>query len=93
MKGYTYILECSDGSFYTGSTCNIELRLLQHQNGEGANYTKKRLPVELKYIEEFQNIDDAFYREKQLQGWSHKKKKALIDGKDNLLIELSKGKK
>ena len=93
MKGYTYILECSDGSFYTGSTSNIELRLLQHQNGEGANYTKKRLPVELKYIEEFQNIDDAFYREKQLQGWSHKKKKALIDGKDNLLIELSKGKK
>ena len=93
MKGYTYILECSDGSFYTGSTSNIELRLLQHQNGEGANYTKKRLPVELKYIEEFQNIDDAFYREKQLQGWSHKQKKALIDGKDNLLIELSKGKK
>ena len=93
MKGYTYILECSDGSFYTGSTSNIELRLLQHQNGEGANYTKKRLPVELKYIEEFQNIDDAFYREKQIQGWNHKKKKALIDGKDNLLIELSKGKK
>ena len=40
MKGYMYILECSDGSYYTGSTNNLELRLLQHQNGEGANHTK-----------------------------------------------------
>lgn len=93
MKGYIYILECSDGSFYTGSTNNIELRLQQHQNGEGANYTKKRLPVELKYFEEFQNIDDAFYREKQIQGWSHKKKKTLINGNTDLLVKLSKGKK
>ena len=90
MKGYTYILECSDGSFYTGSTSNLELRLLQHQNGEGSNYTKKRLPIKLIYFEEFMNIDDAFYREKQIQGWSHKKKEALINGKTNLLPELSK---
>ena len=82
MKGYTYILECSDGSFYTGSTSNLELRLLQHQNGEGSNYTKKRLPIKLIYFEEFQNIDEAFYREKQIQGWSHKKKEALINGKN-----------
>ena len=93
MKGYTYILECSDGSFYTGSTSNLELRLLQHQNGEGSNYTKKRLPIKLIYFEEFMNIDDAFYREKQIQGWSHKKKEALINGKTNLLPELSKSNK
>ncbi len=93
MKGYTYILECSDGSYYTGSTNNLEYRLLQHQNGEGANYTKKRLPVKLIYFEEFQNIDDAFYREKQIQGWSHKKKEALIKGKIEQLSELSKPKK
>ena len=93
MKGYTYILECSDGSFYTGSTSNLELRILQHQSGEGSNYTKKRLPVKLIYFEEFQNIDDAFYREKQVQGWSHKKKEALIKGKTELLSELSKSKK
>ena len=54
MKGYVYILECSDGSFYTGSTNNIELRLAQHQTGEGANYTKKHLPVKLVFVEEFQ---------------------------------------
>ncbi|MES2762596.1 MAG: GIY-YIG nuclease family protein [Bacteroidota bacterium] len=40
MKGYMYIVECSDGSYYTGSTNNLELRLQQHQNGDGANHTK-----------------------------------------------------
>ena len=74
MKGYMYILECSDDTFYTGSTKNLERRLQQHQNGEGANYTSKRLPVKLVYFEEYQRIDEAFYREKQVQGWSRKKK-------------------
>lgn len=45
-----YILECSDKSFYVGSTIDLERRLAQHQNGEGANYTKNRLPVELIYV-------------------------------------------
>lgn len=73
-KGYTYILKCADGSFYTGSTEYLQLRIQQHQNGEGANYTEKRRPVKLVYFEEFYRIDKAFYREKQVQGWSHKKK-------------------
>ncbi|GAA4045496.1 hypothetical protein GCM10022388_08600 [Flavobacterium chungnamense] len=68
MKGYMYILLCSDGSYYTGSTNDLERRLAQHQNGEGANHTKKRLPVSLLYYEEYQRIDEAFYREKQVQG-------------------------
>ena len=80
MKGYMYILECSDGSYYTGSTKDLEIRLAQHQAGEGANHTKKRLPVKLVYYEEYQRIDDAFYREKQVQGWSRKKKEAMING-------------
>ncbi len=41
MDGYVYILKCCDGSYYTGSTRNLKVRLWQHQNGEGANYTKK----------------------------------------------------
>ncbi len=73
-----YILECVDGSYYTGSTIDLGKRLLEHSNGEGANHTKKRLPVELIYFEEFERIDLAFYREKQIQGWSRKKKEALI---------------
>lgn len=80
MKGFVYILKCSNGSFYTGSTKNLKRRLEQHQAGEGANYTKKHLPVELIYFEEYDRIDTAFYREKQIQGWSKKKKMALIEG-------------
>ena len=86
-KGYVYILECSDGSYYTGSTVDIDKRLTKHQNGQGANHTKKRLPVLLVYLEEHQRIDDAFYREKQIQGWSRLKKEALIK---NQLDELNK---
>ncbi len=75
-----YILKCSDKSYYTGSTTNLEYRIAQHQAGEGSNYTRERLPVELVYFEEFQRIDEAFSREKQVQGWSRKKKDALILG-------------
>ncbi len=63
-KGYVYILECSDESYYTGSTIDIDLRIEQHNNGQGANHTKKHLPINLVYLEEFQRIDDAFYKEK-----------------------------
>ncbi len=84
-----YILECSDGSYYTGSTTNLDIRIAQHNAGEGANHTKKRLPVLLVYYEEFQRIDEAFNREKQVQGWSRKKKEALINSEQNLLPKLS----
>jgi putative endonuclease len=89
MKGYMYILECSDGSYYTGSTNNLELRLLQHQNGEGANHTKQHRPVNLIYYEQFNRIDTAFYREKQVQNWSSAKKEALKAGDEQLLHELA----
>jgi putative endonuclease len=90
MKGYMYILECSNGSYYTGSTINLERRIQQHQSGEGANHTKKYLPVRLIYFEEFTRIDEAFYREKQVQNWNRKKKEALINGEMNKLTNLSK---
>ena len=89
MKGFMYILECADDSYYTGSTKDLELSLLQHQNGEGANHTKKRLPVKLVYYEEFDRIDKAFYREKQVQGWRRKKKESLINGEFGKLPDLS----
>jgi len=89
-RGYMYILECSDGTYYTGSTKYLELRLEQHQSGKGANYTAKRLPVKLLYFEEYNRIDHAFYREKQIQGWSRKKKEALMRGETHLLSDLAK---
>lgn len=85
-----YILKCVDGTFYTGSTKYLETRMEQHNRGEGAHYTSERLPVELVYLEVFDRIDHAFYREKQVQGWSRKKKEALIFGEENMLPEYSK---
>ena len=90
MKGYTYILLCNDGSYYTGSTNDLERRLKEHFTGEGSNHTKKHPPIRLLYYEEFDRIDDAFKREKQIQGWSRQKKEALINGKNDDLPLLSR---
>ena len=87
--GYLYILLCSDGSYYTGSTIDLQRRLIQHQNGEGANHTKKHLPVKLVYFERYPRIDLAFYREKQIQKWRRDKKEALINGEHSKLPELA----
>jgi len=85
-----YILQCSDNSFYTGSTIDLEARLIQHENGDGAKYANSCLPVKLMYYEEYDRIDEAYYREKQIQGWSRKKKLALIEGNEEKLSKISK---
>ena len=90
---YTYILECSDKTLYVGSTRSLEKRLWEHNEGLGAIYTKKRRPVRLVYVEEHDRIDDAFFREKQLQGWSAKKKLALINRDFGRLSELANPRK
>ncbi|HOT37618.1 MAG TPA: GIY-YIG nuclease family protein [Candidatus Latescibacteria bacterium] len=87
---HMYILKCADGTYYTGSTVDLELRVSQHQSGGGANYTKSRLPVSLVYWEEYPRVDEAFAREKQVQAWSHAKKKALIDARNDTLSGLAK---
>ncbi|MEM6435437.1 MAG: GIY-YIG nuclease family protein, partial [Cyanobacteria bacterium P01_D01_bin.115] len=79
----------ADDSYYTGSTRNLERRLVQHQRGEGARHTAKRLPVELIYGEEYDRVEDAFQREKQVQRWSRKKKEALMAGDMNELHRLA----
>ena len=86
---HMYILRCADDSYYTGSTRNLERRLVQHQRGEGARHTAKRLPVELIYCEEYARVEDAFQREKQVQRWSRKKKEALMAGNMNELHRLA----
>jgi len=77
---WMYILECCDGSYYVGSTRNLELNFLQHQSGKGSRYTSGRLPVQLVYCEEYTHVSEAFYREKQVQGWTRPKQEALING-------------
>ncbi|WP_194410071.1 GIY-YIG nuclease family protein [Microbacterium cremeum] len=87
---YMYILQCADGSLYVGSTRHLEHRLAQHNDGEGAAYTRTRLPVSLVYFETFDRVDDAYRREKQVQGWGRAKRLALITGHLEALPPLSK---
>ena len=89
MEGYVYILECVNTQYYVGSTTDVALRFQQHQNGEGSNFTRKYGPVKLVYVEICDCIEDAFKREKQIQGWSRKKKEALIFGNTNILHQLA----
>jgi putative endonuclease len=78
---WVYILECSDGSFYVGSTTDLDRRVWQHQNGEGATYTRRRRPVRLLWSAPFDRIDEAWMFEKQVQGWGRAKRIALIEGR------------
>lgn len=77
---FTYILECGDGTFYVGSTWDLTRRLEQHTSGEGGAYTRKRQPVRLAWSMEFERIDEAYALEKRIQGWSRRKRIALIEG-------------
>ncbi|WP_240034653.1 GIY-YIG nuclease family protein [Glaciihabitans arcticus] len=86
-----YILRCADGSYYVGSTRNsLDHRLWQHSTGNGCKYTSTRLPIELVYAEEYDRVSDAYAREKQVQGWSRRKREALIAGEYDALIGLSR---
>ena len=80
MRGFFYILRCSDGSYYVGSTTDLDARAATHMAGEGGDYTARRLPVEVVYTEEFETLYEAFLVERQVKGWSRAKKEALIRG-------------
>lgn len=77
---YTYIVECKDGSYYTGWTNNLGKRLKDHNDGKGAKYTKARLPVSLVYYEEFQTKEEAMRREYAIKRMSRNEKYKLISG-------------
>jgi len=86
---WVYILKCSDGSYYTGSTSNIEKRISEHQNGLIKCYTYSRRPVKLVFSEHFNRAYDAISAERQIKGWRRAKKIALINGDFDLLVRLS----
>jgi len=88
---YIYILECADGAYYVGNTWDLDKRIWEHNNGLGANFTRKRLPVRLVHSEYSDEVSVAFAREKQVQGWSRAKKKALIEGRWGHLPGLARG--
>lgn len=77
---WMYILRCADGSYYGGSTVNLELRLAEHEQGLGSNHTARRRPVTLVHATEFAGVQEAYEREGQVKHWSRAKKEALING-------------
>ena len=90
---YCYMVQCADDSYYVGSTWNLELRVWQHNSpDQGALYTRRRRPVKLVWSAEFDSMIDAFAFEKRVQGWSRKKREALIRGDYDALIALAKRK-
>ena len=91
--GWAYIIECADGSYYVGSTVDLERRISEHNLGLGAKYTRipRRRPVKLVWSAQFDRIDDAFRFEKQVQGWSRAKRRALIEDRIGDLPGLARG--
>ena len=77
---WVYILECADGSYYTGHTDNLEKRLASHQSGDIAGYTSARLPVKLVFSQSVPSREEALSAEQQIKGWSRAKKEAMMQG-------------
>jgi len=93
MGAFIYILRCSDGSYYTGSTrASLEERMAQHDSGVFGGYTATRRPVKLVFHEEFERITDAIAAERQIKNWSRAKKEVLIRGDFVALRLLAKSK-
>jgi predicted GIY-YIG superfamily endonuclease len=92
MAFYVYILWCSDGSYYTGHTDDLEARLAAHEKGTVPGYTSRRRPVSLVFSDQFHSREDALGRERQIKGWSRAKKQALIENNWGQLVTLSQSK-
>jgi putative endonuclease len=82
MPFYVYILLCSDGSFYTGYTKNLDARTKLHQNGNGARYTKSHKPEKLAYFELFGSRSEAMQREKVIKKLTHQQKQELVNSQN-----------
>ena len=90
---YVYILKCSDETYYTGITSNLNGRVIEHQRGKHVDsYTYNRRPVSLVFYAEFTDPNHAIDTEKQIKKWSRIKKEALINNEFKTLVNLSKKK-
>lgn len=87
MTAYTYMLLCADGSFYTGWTSDLQARLQSHNSGQGAKYTRSRLPVQLVYWEEYAEKNAAMRREAAIKKLSHQQKKLLCARQSDFLLK------
>lgn len=76
---YVYVLECADGTFYTGYTTDVSRRVEAHNEGRGAKYTKGRRPVELRHVETFDTRSAAQSREAEIKSFSRARKERLVE--------------
>ncbi|MFC7204896.1 GIY-YIG nuclease family protein [Haloferax namakaokahaiae] len=76
---FVYMVECSDGSLYTGYTTDVERRVSEHNDGSGAKYTRGRTPVELVHVETFESKSAAMSREYEIKQLSTRKKRRLAE--------------
>jgi len=87
---FTYIVRCSDDSYYVGSTWDLDRRIWEHNEGLGARYTAHRRPVTLVWSQQFDSVIDAYLFEKRIQNWSRAKREALINHDYEALPALAK---
>lgn len=78
MTHYVYVLECADGSLYTGYTTDVDRRVAKHNDGTGAKYTRSRRPVELVYVERYASRSAAMSREYEVKQFSRRRKERLV---------------
>ena len=90
MAFYVYILRCSDDSYYTGHSENVESRVHKHNAWEVDSYTRSRRPVRLVFSQEFPTREEALAAERQIKGWRRAKKEAVVAGRWDLLPALSR---
>lgn len=91
MQVHLYILRCSDGRYYVGTTRgSLERRVAEHNAGTFGGYTAARRPVKLVYRESFARVSDAIAMERRLKGWTRAKKEALIGGDFSALKRLAR---
>ena len=76
---YVYVVECRDGSYYTGYTTDVQRRVAEHDAGEGAKYTRGRTPVDLVYTESFESRSAAMSREYEIKSLSRRQKERLVE--------------
>jgi predicted GIY-YIG superfamily endonuclease len=92
MAFWVYILKCSDGSYYTGHTDNLDERIAEHQTGEYCSYTREKRPVTLVFAQECSTRVEALESERRIKGWSRGKKEAMIRGDWKEVSRLAKSK-
>ena len=90
MQFWVYLLRCNDGSYYAGHTDKLEYRMAQHKAGQGCDWTRRRLPVELVWCDSAPSREEALAFERRIKGWTRAKKQALIAGDWKRIGELAR---